>query len=230
MLSCVNIIRDSGKYGYIHSLNVALIAIVIGRWKEYSDHELENLALAGLLHDIGKIHNDSEVDENMFGLKEGMRSQLKNRLSYKRHPIVGYEKLVGYNELDIEVLKAVLTHHERCDGSGFPLSLKEDQISELAKIIGLADEYEKLRQNRHIFEVIKELRSTQVGCFDTDLLINFCSNIMNYYIGTHVLLSTGEIAEVDQIQPQAIYRPIVKTRNKLIDLYAQSQIKIEKVF
>lgn len=230
ILACVNDINYFGQYGYMHSLNVALIAIVIGRWNEYSDEQLEKLALAGLLHDIGKVYRDNITNKKIFKIDRKLDSNLAERLIYKRHPISGYEKLVQYRELDIEVLKAVLTHHERCDGSGFPLSLTGDKISELAKIVGLADEYEALRQKHHIFDVIKELRTTQMGCFDIDLLINFCTNIMNYYIGTHVLLNTGEIGEVESIQQQSIYRPIVKTRDKTIDLYIESQVKIEKVF
>ena len=138
--------------------------------------------------------------------------------------------MVQFNELDIDVLKAVLTHHERCDGSGFPLSLRGERISDMAKIIGLADTYERLRQKMHIFDVIKELRSTSMGGFDIDLLINFCTNVMNYYIGAHVLLSTGELAEVEYIQSHSLYRPIVKTRSRSVDLYLQTQIKIDKVY
>lgn len=197
---------------------------MMGRWRAYSEQRLEQLVLAGLLHDVGKI-------DLTIALKErDMDGSLRERLAYKRHPIFGYEKLAQFNELDNEVLKAVLTHHERCDGSGFPLSLREDKISDIAKIIGLADTYDELRQKEHIFNVIKELRSTQLRAFEVDLLLEFCNNIMNYYIGNHVLLSSGEIAEIYAIQPQSVYRPIVKVNDKLIDLYVQSQIDIVKVF
>ena len=224
LLACVNLVNQLDKDCYRHSINVALLSIVIGRWKEYSDEKLEKLVLAGLLHDVGKIDAASTFANSDIDI------DLKARLAYKRHPILGYEKLVRFNELDNEVLKAVLTHHERSDGSGFPLGLTEDKLSDMAKIIGLADTYDELRQKQNIFDVIKELRSTQVRTFDIELLLEFCTNIMNYYIGSRVLLSTGEVAEIEAIQPQALYRPIVKTSEKSIDLYAQNQIDIVKVF
>ena len=87
----------------------------MGRWKGYSDERLEQLILAGLLHDIGKIDLPNAFMDNEMDVS------LKERLAYKRHPILGYEKLAQFNELDNEVLKAVLTHHERCDGSGFQI-------------------------------------------------------------------------------------------------------------
>lgn len=227
LLACVNLVSKLNKEYYNHSIDVAFLALVMGRWRQYSEERLEQLVLAALLHDVGKVDLSSALKETE------MDRRLRERLAYKRHPIYGYEKLAAYNELDNEVLKAVLTHHERCDGSGFPLSLKGDKISELAKIIGLADTYDKLKQKNHIFNVIKELRSTQIRAFDIELLLEFCNNIMNYYIGNHILLSTGEIAEIAEIHAisqQAIYRPIVKVGNKLIDLYVESQIEIVRVF
>ncbi len=224
LLACVNLVNHLDKDCYRHSINVALLSIVIGIWKGYSDEKLEKLVLAGLLHDVGKTDSSSAFANSDIDI------DLRERLAYKRHPIFGYEKLVKFNELDNEILKAVLTHHERSDGSGFPLGLTEDKLNDIAKIIGLVDAYDVLRQKENIFNVIKELRSSQVRAFDIELLIEFCTNIMNYYIGTHVLLSTGEIAEIEAIQPHALYRPIVKTSEKSIDLYAQSQIDIVKVF
>lgn len=224
LLACVNLVTELQEDCYTHSINVAFLSLMMGRWRAYSEQRLEQLVLAGLLHDVGKIDLTIALKEN------DMDGSLMERLAYKRHPIFGYEKLAQFNELNNEVLKAVLTHHERCDGSGFPLSLREDKISDIAKIIGLADTYDELRQKEHIFNVIKELRSTQLRAFEVDLLLEFCNNIMNYYIGNHVLLSSGEIAEIYAIQPQSVYRPIVKVNDKLIDLYVQSQIDIVKVF
>lgn len=224
LLACVNLLNKLDRDSYEHSINVAFLSLVIGRWENYSKDKLKKLVLASLLHDVGKI------DVPMYILSKEIDMSIKEKLQYKRHPIYGYEKLSRYNEVDVEVLKAVLTHHERCDGSGFPLNLTSERISDLAKIIGIVDEYDRLRGQYHIFDVIKILRGDMIKKFDINLLLAFCNNIMNYYIGTYVQLNTGEIAEVVCIQSHVLHRPIVKVKERFIDLYDNPQIKIIKVY
>lgn len=224
LIACVHSLKDIKKDGYEHSINVAFLSLLIGRWQEYSPEKLKQLVLAALLHDIGKL----DVFDNIHNNESSYN--IKQIIEYKRHPIYGYEKLSKEDNLDLEVLKAVLTHHERCDGSGFPLHLTEEHISDLAKIIGLADEYDNLRGQEHIFKVIKTLRCTRVRKFDINILLEFCANIINYFIGNFVLLSTGETGEIVFIQEQHLHRPIVRVKNRYINLYDNPQIEIIKVF
>lgn len=224
LLATVNHLKTVSSDVYEHSINVAFLSLLIGKWCGYNDKKIEQLVLAGLLHDIGKLHIPNYVFNNKNGLN------VAERLQYKRHPIYGYEELSKYKELDIEVLKAVLSHHERCDGSGFPLGLTEERISDLSQIIGLIDEYDDLRRKYNMFKVIKILRVDKMHEFNTRILIEFCNNIMNYYIGTFVKLSTGEIGEVVMIQPNALHRPIIKVQSKCIDLYEHSDIQIIKIY
>ncbi len=225
LLACVNLVKKIDKDIYTHSMNVTFLALFIGRWIGCHTGLLKNIALAGLLHDIGKMEAEVKIAN---GAKK--KSAIIQRLEEKRHPIYGYEKLLAFSELDNEVLGAVLAHHERCDGSGYPLHLTQERIGAIGKIIGLADEYEFLRKDKHIFEVVRVLKNEKVRQFDKTMLLTFCTNVINYYIGASVLLSTDEIAQVAFIQSHALHRPIVKIGERYINLYKETQIDILKVF
>lgn len=225
LLSCVNLINELEQDTYNHSINVAFLSLIMGKWAGYNEGKLKDLVLASLLHDIGKISlpphifNKSEEDMNMM-----------EKLEYRRHCIYGYERLVNYNEVSIEALKGVLSHHERCDGSGYPLSMRENKINDIAKIIGIVDTYDYLKKHYHVFEAVRRLGNTMMRKFELDLLYEFCNNITNYYVGCSVLLNTGEVGEVVGIQPQAWGRPIINIRGKNINLYEKVHLEIVKVF
>lgn len=224
LLACVNLINKLEKDTYEHSINVAFIALMMGRWAEYDDAGLKDLVLAALLHDVGKISLPSHICK-----KDKQDMNLMEKIEYRRHPVYGYERLASYNELSVEALKGVLSHHERCDGSGYPLSLRENKINRIAKIIGIADTYDYLKGRYHVFEVARRLGNTMMRKFDVNLLFQFCNNMINYYVGCSVLLNTGEIGEVAFIQPQTWGRPIIKVQDAYINLYEKTHLEIIKV-
>lgn len=224
LLACVNLVNKFEKDTYEHSINVAFIALMMGRWAEYDGTDLKDLVLAALLHDVGKISLPVHVLK-----KDKQDMNLMEKLEYRRHPIYGYERLASYNELSVEALKGVLSHHERCDGSGYPLSIRESKINHIAKIIGIADTYDHLRNYYHIFEVIRRLGNTMIRKFDVNLLFQFCNNMIHYYVGCSVLLNTGEIGEVAFIQPQTWGRPIIKVQEAYVNLYEKTHLEILKV-
>lgn len=223
LLACVHLVNKMEKDVYSHSMNVTFLSLLIARWVNFDPSRFKEVAMAALLHDIGKIDIAGTLLQKVKDLT------IKEKIELRRHPINGYEKLIAYNELNNEVLKAILTHHERCDGSGFPLNLTEERINDISKIIGLADEYDNLRSSKNIFETIKILRCDMIRKFDINMLIEFCNNVINYYIGEHVILNTGEVAEIVFIQPRALHKPIVKVNEKYIDLYENVQIEIVQV-
>lgn len=224
LLACVNLLNRLEKDAYDHSINVAFLSLLMGRWEGYNKNKLKNLVLAALLHDVGEILLPPHIlNKN----KEDLN--LMEKLEYKRHPIYAYEELASYNEMSIEALKGVLSHHERCDGSGYPLSIKESNINDIAKIIGIADTYDNLKKRYHIFEVVRRLGNTMLRKFEVNLLFEFCNNIINYYVGCLVLLNTGEVGEVVFIQPQAWGRPIIHVKGEMINLYEKIHLEIVKV-
>lgn len=224
LLACVNLTRQLDKDSFYHSINVAFLALTIGRWEGYSKEKLKNLVLAALLHDVGKLSLRSELQS-----KEEEKMNFLEKLEFTRHPIYSYDKLVSYQEVNVEVLKGILSHHERCDGSGYPLSLRENKINDFAKIIGIADTYDYLKRQNHIFEVVRYLGNIMIRKFDVNVLLQFCYNLANYYVGCFVLLNTGEVGEVVCVQYQALGRPIIKLRGEYVNLNEKTYLEIVKV-
>ena len=224
-LGCMGLLSSLDKNIYYHSINVALLALLVGRWMEYDSEKIENLVMTSLLHDVGKL----KINPSLYNKREEEMDVLE-KLEYRRHTIYGYEMLVTYNELDNEILKGVLSHHECIDGSGYPLCVDGEYLNEFARVIGIVDTFDRLKEKYHIFKTIRHLGSIRFKKFDPKILLPFCHNVVNYYIGCKVLLSNGKIGEIAFIQPKALYRPIVRVGKQEINLYEHPSIEIVKVF
>ena len=224
LLSCINLLNQMKQDEYMHCVNVACTAFVLGKWLNYDTATLKDIVIASLLHDVGKL----DINPILFDKKEKEMSDME-RLEYRRHPICGYEKLVPYNELNVNVLKGILMHHERCDGSGFPLCLRANRIVDIAKVIAIADTYNELRNNHHIFEIVKILETKMIRKLDANMLFRFCNNIMNYYTGAKVELNNGKVGEIVFIQSQVLHRPIIEVQGEYINLCDKPHLEIVKV-
>lgn len=220
LLGCTNLMAQLDYNTYNHSLNVAFIALLICRWCHFDDHFTTCAIKAGLLHDIGIIN----LSFNPFNTKEPWTPDQISE--YKQHPIFSYNVVSKLKDLDPMISKAILAHHERCDGTGFPVHLSSPYINQLGKVIALADQYELLHSKSHIFNVLKTLLVDHLTEFDPKLLFTFCSCVAMYYVGTFVILSNGLIAEVVFINPNCLYRPIVKINDRFINLYEEPSIEI----
>lgn len=205
-------------YTYSHSLNVSLIAIVIAKWLGLSESQIDEIAIAGLLHDIGKTQIPQEL------LSKPDRLTKEEFEEIKKHAILGYRLIEKVSDISMEIKRGVLMHHEKIDGSGYPTGAKEEQIPLYAKIIAVADIYDAMTSNRTYrdklcpFDVIKEFEMQTYGKLDTKVLSVFLKNIANSYLGDFVELSNGEIAEIVFINPNRVWQPIVRSGNDYIDL------------
>lgn len=132
-------IRDPYTGG--HQRRVAQLAAAIGRELHLPEHQIEGIYLAGLIHDIGKIHVPSEILS-----KPGRLSPLEYQI-IQTHAAAGYEIVKGV-DFPWPIAQAILQHHERLDGSGYPNRLKADQIIVEAKILAVADVVEAMTSRR----------------------------------------------------------------------------------
>lgn len=146
-----------------HSLYVAIVSIYIGIRASLPDEQLVILANAALLHDIGLMHIDHKLLDNGHVLNEQERHHLYV------HPVTAYLILNEFPDYGAELSNAILEHHERLDGSGYPRGLRGSEISRLGQIIALAvivsSRFEKSNENYGglRLETILKLNSQRYG-------------------------------------------------------------------
>jgi len=124
-----------------HSERVALMARALAAEMGLPDEQVDQAYLAGLLHDIGKIGTPEAI------LTKESRLTPDERRVMSKHPVIGGRILEGIRKLE-SVRQAVLHHHERMDGSGYPQGLRGDAIPLLARIVGLADAFDAMTSTR----------------------------------------------------------------------------------
>ncbi|MDA0738920.1 MAG: DUF3391 domain-containing protein [Nitrospirae bacterium] len=129
---------EAGDPFLAHALNVCIVSVLVGKEYQLDETDLYALGLAGLLHDVGKQNFPTMLRDKHFGLTK-MEHQ-----EWVKHPTLGHGVLERFPSIPEAAVLAVHQHHERLDGSGFPLGLQGDDISFFAKILMAADEYDHL--------------------------------------------------------------------------------------
>jgi len=190
-------------------VNVGILATKIGAGLGYHGKELERLALAGLLHDIGLF----AVPQSLIAKPGRLTSE--ERALIERHPELGYQAIQKAG-LKYDWLAAVVRQaHERWNGQGYPNKLKERQINEFAQIIGLVDVFDALvspRGYRRRFfphEAVRELLVAERTAFPREIIKTLIQELSAYPLGTSVRLTTGEVGSVIRVNTRFPLRPVV---------------------
>ena len=210
ILACINMVRLADAYTYTHSINVALLSMLIGKWMGYKDDAIEDLIIFGLVHDVGQDMMPEELLQPIGSLSNDEFTHIKNCIRY------GYEVLEKIRETKID------------EG-------ENTKLKKIQSIIDIADVYDSMtahriyRQNQSPFEILELLQNGVIGKFDPEILLTFINNIANYYVGTYVVLSTGDVGEVVFVHPHCVYRPIVRVGETYFDLDVQTHIKILQI-
>ncbi|SFC48416.1 HD-GYP domain-containing protein [Clostridium uliginosum] len=197
---------------YSHSVNVCVLSTIIGTHMGYSMLKLKDIATGAMLHDIGKIKilNDKKILAE-FKTKEELDKYIK-----LMHPKVGYDFLGEQYVWNAHVKVAALMHHERSDGSGYPLKLKGNEISQIAKIVSICDVFDNLVSGRSTKEckTVNEAIEYLVGMsniyFDAEMVRKFTMNIAAFPTGSAVILSSNEKGLVVNQNNSMPMRPVVK--------------------
>lgn len=225
IIRCLSEIRGADEYTYTHCVNVAFYSMLIAKWMKLSENEISKAIQSGLLHDIGKTKIPDEI------LNKGSILTKEEYEVMKRHTILGYEIIKEINDIDDDVKDAVLLHHERMDGSGYPLNSSGDSINLLARIVAVADVFDAMTSDRVYkkrstpFEAFEMFYTVGMSMFDTDVINVFLKKMAVFLVGANVQLSNGETGEIVFIPLQCINHPIIKTSSDYLDL-SQDSIKV----
>lgn len=205
-------------YLFNHSVNVAIIGNLIGKWLDLGKEDIKILTLGGLVHDIGKLKIDKKILDKPEKLTEEEFEEVKKHPSYS-HKILTE---MGYNEE--KLLRAVTFHHEREDGTGYPLGIKSKNIPIHSKIIAIADIFDAMTSNRvydkkmNIFKVMEKFQKETFGKLDYKMVTLFIKKFLEFYIGSEVTLNTGDKAKILNFNSFEITKPILMTgEGKIID-------------
>lgn len=223
MLHCM---REYDDTTYIHSLNVALICNIMGKWLHFKPEDLEIITLSGLLHDIGKLKIPNDIITKPEKLTNEEFSLIKT------HTIRGYNLLKGKN-IDERIINSALMHHERCDGSGYPNGLIDHEIDSFAKLVSIADVYDAMTCARVYrgplcpFEVINLFETEGYLKYDTKYILTFLEGIVQTYINNNVRLNNNMEGQIVFINKLALSRPVVMIGDDFIDLSKHRNLHIE---
>lgn len=202
-------IREIDNYTYLHSIDVCIYSIILGKSLGLDDKNLRKLGLGAMLHDIGKGKIPTEI---LF--KPGPLTEEEFNIM-KSHTIYGYEIITNSPNLDIVTANIALQHHERWDGKGYPGHLKGNNINIFARIVTICDIYDALTANRVYrgrilpHEAAEYIINNNGVIADPAITKYFVQNVAIYPVGSTVLLSTGEIGRVSEVPSSMPLRPVI---------------------
>ena len=227
VFTMMSTLKNYDDYTFNHSLNVSLICNILGGWLNLSDSDKELLTTCGLFHDIGKLLIPDSI------IKKPGKLTDKEFEIIKSHPKKGYD-LLKQKKTDLHVQYAALMHHEKMDGSGYPLGLKGEQIDWVAQIVTIADIYEALTAKRVYrgalspFTVIDMFEEDGLKKYNPHYLLTFLDHVVNSYMNCKVKLSNGEEGDIVFINKVRMSKPMVKTKDNFLDL-SKTDLKIESI-
>jgi putative nucleotidyltransferase with HDIG domain len=172
LMHWIDVVRKHHSQTYQHCMLVTGVAVTFGQYLGFSRADRKKLAFAGLLHDIGKARIPIAILEKPGPLDEA------ETLVMKQHPQLGYDSLVTAEDLDPDMLDMVLHHHEYLDGSGYPHGLGGREISDLVRIMTIADIFGALVERRSYRapmpgEAAYQILRNMKGQLDPDLVREF---------------------------------------------------------
>jgi HD-GYP domain-containing protein (c-di-GMP phosphodiesterase class II) len=216
-------------YFFHKSVMVALTSYTLAKWHGLPQKDLLPIALGGLFHDIG----NSKIDDSVL-FKPG-------KLTYdeleemKKHTVQGYSILKSVPAINEGVKLCSVQHHEREDGSGYPLGVKGDKIHLYAKIVAIADMFHAMTNHRahkkaiSPYLVLEQLSQEAFGKLEPALVQTFIHKVTQFHNGMLVKLNDNRIGEIvfsDRTHPT---RPWVNINGTIVNLSVERSLYIQEV-
>ena len=197
--------REEGAFNY--SMTTAIWALILGRHLGFERHRLENLAMGGLLLNVGNVRIPRSV-----GMKEGPLTEEEHEI-IRMHVDYGVEIVNKSSLFSDDVIDMVRCHHERFDGSGYPNGLQGDQIPVYGRIAGVIDCYDAIisskpyRGPKCAYDAVRELNQLAGDKFQPGVVEQLVQALGMFPTGSLVELNSGEVAIVIEQNRERRLRP-----------------------
>ena len=216
----LNKIKVSDDYTFKHCVDVATMSVIVAKHLGWSEKMINSVAVAGILHDIGKVGIPNEI------LNKPGKLTTEEFNIIKQHPVIGYEILKNNNDVSEETRLGVLEHHEKCDGNGYPYGKTGSQITLQGKLLGIVDVYDALVTKRpYRNDIITPAKAFDIimsmyGQFDIPILNAFLSCLVIYPDDSTILMSDNTLCRVLRQNLSYPLRPVVQNvlTGEVIDL------------
>ena len=231
-------IKERSADIYEHSISLSSLAILTALRMNVDKQVIHDIGVGCLLHDIGLRYTTLDYEgKSMEDMKPEALAE------YKKHPIYGYTSVKDEEWISDEVKKIILYHHERLDGSGFPLRLKEAEIPLFCQIVAVCDAFDEMicgiaQRRSRVYEAVEYLKSFKNVKYNGKIVDAFLSFTAVYPAGSHVLTSDGEEAIVVSQNKDFQDRPVIRIirdkngqklkEEKILDLVKVLNVYIEK--
>ena len=230
-------IKERSADIYMHSISICVLATLVALKLGLDQERVHDIGVGCLLHDLGLRYMMIEYeDQNIETLSN------KELAEYKKHPVYGYTALKNENWLSKKSKEIILCHHEKIDGSGYPLHATE--ISVDTKIVSVCDAFDEMicgigRKRMKIYEAVEYLKSFKNILFDGKIIDALLDFTAVYPSGSVIVTNEGDIAVVIKQNKGFPERPIIQlTRDKfgnpidddkIIDLVKVNNLFIDSV-
>jgi len=210
--SMIGLIQSKDKNDTLarKSVNVCILALAFGKHIGIPKEKMYVLGLGALLHDIGMVQIPNRILLKKQPLTPAERAIMEKHTEY------GLAVLAKTREIPVDVLKIVHSHHERMDGNGYPQKLQGKEVGLLVRMVTIASVYEALTRERFYTETLtpvaalKYLYTSGNAIFDAPLVEKFIQALGIYPSGCVVVLNSGEIGVVVNVNPQDRLRPTLR--------------------
>jgi putative nucleotidyltransferase with HDIG domain len=202
--------KNRDEYTFQHSVSVAALAVAFGRVLDFPEDEIKEVAMGGFLHDIGKAKIPGKILNKPGKLDDAEFAIIR---SHAVHTAELLREVQGISEI---AFHAAAQHHERFDGSGYPLGIKGEQISLHGQMIAIVDVYDAITSVRVYHKgmppadaIIKMYEWRDVH-FNSRLVQAFIKGIGIYPVGSLVRLESGTLGIVKEVNSDKILQPVVQ--------------------
>lgn len=229
VLTFIPTVDDSYDYMFHNSVLSALTSYLLAQWGGFKQRDWIPAALSGLFHDIGNLKVDRDLLIKPLALTADEIEEIR------KHTVLGYQLLKSVPAINEGVKLASLQHHERVDGSGYPLGMGGEQIHPYAKIVAIADIFHAMTLKRSYREptspylVLEEIQKESFGKLDPALVRVFIEKATRFHNGTVVRLNDDRVGEIVFSDRDHLTRPWISVDGTIINLTVERQLYIKEI-